>query len=412
MIESINISQFDYVLPESRIASYPLLERDDSRLLVYRNGSIEDRVFKDLHSCISSGAMMVFNNTRVVPARLYFAKEGGALIEILCLEPHDPNEYSLTFEATESVVWRVAIGNKKRWKKGRIYIYNPSLLPSLSNLFLCAECIEKEDDTFLVRFLWSGGLSFATVLELCGKVPIPPYLHRASESIDIERYQTIYAAQSGSVAAPTAGLHFTQGVLSSLTKNNILFGEVTLHVGAGTFMPVKSNLISNHHIHSEPFTVSLSFLESLLHRNGDVVCVGTTSARCVESLYYFGVMCSKGIVPNFLPQWDAYTSPSELTREESLTHLITYLKKRRLTHFSARTQLMIVPSFTFKWMNGLITNFHQPKSTLLLLVAAFIGEDWQKCYQHAIDSGYRFLSYGDTSLMLPLQPINIKAITN
>jgi len=402
MIESLYIEQYNYQLPENRIASYPLKERDSSRLLFYNRGIIYDKCFNELPAIIPSGAMMVFNNTRVVPARLFFKKESGALIEILCLEPFIPKDYFLTFEATESVVWRVAIGNKKRWKRGKLFLYNPFKNKAIENLYLSAECLGEDKDTFLVRLSWSNSLTFSEVLELCGQMPIPPYLHRNQEIIDIERYQTIYAAFRGSVAAPTAGLHFSENTLSSLKKHNISLSEITLHVGAGTFMPVKENKIIHHHMHSEPFNVSLSFLESLQRHKGAVLSVGTTSTRCLESLYYFGLMCYLGQEPLFLSQWDVYNLKPELTSEESLEQIIAYLQKRHLTSFSAHTQLMIVPSFTFRWTNGIITNFHQPKSTLLMLIAAFIGDDWRKCYAHALQKGYRFLSYGDSSLLFPL----------
>ena len=389
MIESILIDHYNYPLPDDRIASYPLPERDASRLLLYDKGAISDKHFTELPLLLPSGALLVFNNTRVVPARLFFTKDSGALIEILCLEPIAPKEYNLSFAATQSVVWRAVIGNKKRWKSGKI-----------GNALLSAECIDREDDTCIVRFQWNGGFTFSEILELCGKVPIPPYIKRNSEDIDSERYQTIYAAQSGSVAAPTAGLHFSDHIISSLKENNISLSEITLHVGAGTFMPVKTNMIAEHKMHSEPFTVSLSFLEKLYAHKGEVIAVGTTSARCLESLYHFGILCYMGQDPRFLSQWDAYAIKPVLSREESLEQLITYLHTQRIPSFSAHTQLMIVPSFSFRWTNGLITNFHQPKSTLLLLIAAFIGEDWRRCYAHALEKGYRFLSYGDSSLLL------------
>lgn len=390
MIESINIENYNYPLPDNRIASYPLQERDASRLLHYQKGAISDKHFTDLHKLLPPGSLLVFNNTRVVPARLLFSKDSGAIIEIFCLEPIDPKEYNLSFASTRSVVWRTIIGNKKRWKSGTI-----------SNAILSAECINQEEDTYIVRFQWNNQLTFSEILELCGKIPIPPYLRRDSDDVDIERYQTIYAAWRGSVAAPTAGLHFSDSIISSLKENKISLSEITLHVGAGTFMPVKTELIARHTMHSEPFTVSLSFLETLYAHKGDVVAVGTTSARCLESLYHFGLMCYMGKEPVFLPQWDAYSVKPLLSREESLEQIITYLHRHSFTSFSAHTQIMIVPSFSFRWINGLITNFHQPKSTLLLLIAAFIGEDWRRCYEHALKNEYRFLSYGDSSLLFP-----------
>jgi len=401
MLGTLHISHYDYLLPEDRIALYPLPERDDSRLLFYNRGDIRDQYFKDLPFLIPSGSKIVFNNSRVVPARLLFVKASGALIEVLCLEPVEPNDYVLSFNATESVVWRVVIGNRKRWKEGSLFLYNPLNQQSITSISLSAECVGKDGDIFMVRFHWRGGMTFSEVLLLCGEVPIPPYLRRRSEFVDIERYQTIYACLNGSVAAPTAGLHFTKNIITSLQSNNISLSEITLHVGAGTFLPVKTDIVAQHQMHSELFVVSLSFLEELLSHKGAIVGVGTTSVRCLESLYYLGLMCRQGLEPNFLSQWDAYSFSPVLSRKESLECLIAYLRKKQLTDFYARTQIMIVPSFTFRWTDGLITNFHQPKSTLLLLIAAFIGEDWRRCYVHALRQGYRFLSYGDSSLLWP-----------
>ena len=409
MIEPIKIESYNYTLPESRIASYPLPERDASRLLRYGRGVISDHSFAELPRLIPTGTLMVFNNSRVLPARLFFSKDNGAVIEILCLEPIAPKEYNLSFASIQSVVWRVLIGNKKRWKGGKISLYNPQNQELISSISLFAEYVDYEEDTSIdkmvdascVRFFWSGNHSFSHILELCGQVPIPPYLNRKSEDIDIERYQTIYAHNRGSVAAPTAGLHFSESTLSSLQRNHIDFSEISLHVGAGTFLPLKTSLIARHEMHSEPFTVSKSFLEKLLTHMGEVVAVGTTSARCIESLYWLGLMCFLGEEPFFLPQWYPYSAKPVLSKEASLEQLLSYLNKNQLDNFSARTQVMIVPSFIFHFVNGLITNFHQPKSTLLLLIAAFIGEDWRRCYAHALAHGYRFLSYGDSSLLLP-----------
>ena len=399
MIASLFIENYNYHLPDNRIASHPLPERDASRLLLYEKGNIYDRSFKELPSLIPEGAMMVFNNTRVVPARLIFVNERGALIEVFCLEPVEPSDYNLSFAQTESVVWKAMIGNKKRWKDGVIRLYNPEYKEIITNISLSAKYVEKEGDPCSIRFSWKGGYSFSEVLSLCGEIPIPPYLARKAELEDTERYQTIYALWRGSVAAPTAGLHFTDYVISCLKGKNVDFSEVTLHVGAGTFLPVKTNDISQHEMHSEPFTVSRAFLERLYHHQGPVVAVGTTSARCLESLYFLGLMCHLGEESRFLPQWKAYQLEPLLTKEAALEALLNYLQKNQMDFFSARTQIMIVPSFKFRFINGLITNFHQPKSTLLLLIAAFIGEDWRRCYAHAIQQGYRFLSYGDSSLL-------------
>ena len=402
MIE-IPISNYDYLLPKERIAAFPLAQRDASRLLYYCAGDISDQRFTDLPSLIPSGSMLVRNNTRVVPARLLFAKDSGAIVEIFCLEPVDPADYNLSFAQRQAVLWRAVVGNKKRWKTGAIRLYNPQNQPEITNLGLEAQLISQDGDSYMIGFSWSSGQSFAEVLEACGRIPIPPYLDREAQEEDRERYQTIYAAWKGSVAAPTAGLHFSDEVNACLKDKNVRFNEVTLHVGAGTFMPVKTENMAAHHMHSEPFSVSLAFLQALHQHKGPVVTVGTTSTRCLESLYYFGLQCYNGKDPSFLPQWEAYAPAAPLSPEQALEALMDYMHKRQITQFSARTQIMMVPSFTFKWTNGLITNFHQPKSTLLLLIAAFIGEDWRKCYAHALEKGYRFLSYGDSSLLLPKQ---------
>ena len=403
MWEHLSIHAYDYGLPQAQIASHPLLERDASRLLLYDRGVISDRNFKELPELLPPGALLVRNNTRVVPARLLFAKESGAIIEVFCLEPVDPKEYNLSFARTTSVVWRAMVGNIKRWKNGVIYLYNPENEQKYTALSLSAACVGRKDDTCYIRFNWQGGLSFAEVLALCGKIPIPPYIGREAEPEDRERYQTIYALWKGSVAAPTAGLHFSDHVISCIKDKNIEFAEVTLHVGAGTFTPVKTHLVSQHNMHSEPFSVSKAFLETLYNHKGEVIAVGTTSARCIESLYYFGLICSTGQQPDLLPQWEAYRMPQMLSRKAALEAILQYMHIRGLEVFEARTQIMIVPSFPFRFTNGLITNFHQPKSTLLLLIAAFIGEDWRRCYEHALAQNYRFLSYGDSSLLLPLQ---------
>ena len=402
-ITTIPISEYDYLLPKEQIAPFPLAERDASRLLYYREGEILDQRFTDLPSLIPSGSMLVRNNTRVVPARLLFAKDSGAIIEIFCLEPVAPADYNLSFAQQQSVVWRTVVGNKKRWKTGGIRLYNPQNQTEIANLCLEAQVLSQDGDSFIIQFSWSTGLSFAEVLEACGRIPIPPYLGREAQAEDKERYQTIYAAWKGSVAAPTAGLHFSDKVISCLEEKNIGFNELTLHVGAGTFMPVKTENMAAHSMHSEPFSVSLSFLEALHRHKGPIVTVGTTSTRCLESLYYFGIQCYKGIEPSFLPQWEAYQPAAALSREQALEALMEYMHKCQITQFSARTQIMIVPSFKFRWTDALITNFHQPKSTLLLLIAAFIGEDWKQCYAHALEKGYRFLSYGDSSLLFPKQ---------
>ena len=344
---------------------------------------------------------MVFNDTKVVPARLFFKKETGALIEILCLNPDFPADYAQSFASKKSCIWSVVIGNAKKWKGGFVYFFSDS---ASNGLNFRAELVEKgEGKASKVRFLWDSDLTFSEVLEMCGKVPIPPYLNRDTEDIDKTRYQTIYAHYEGSVAAPTAGLHFTDRVLKSLDDKNIKRTTVCLHVGAGTFVPVKSEYISAHKMHSEPFSVSRVFLENLLeavdqHR---VVAVGTTSTRCLESLYYIGVQCIEHPDESLRPtmQWEPYERDYEYTVQESIGAIIAYMDKNGLSTLFAATSIIIVPGFRYRVVDMLVTNFHQPQSTLLLLISAFIGEDWRKIYSHALESGYRFLSYGDSSLL-------------
>jgi S-adenosylmethionine:tRNA ribosyltransferase-isomerase len=397
----IKISDYTYPLPQERIAKYPLEQRDCSKLLVYENGSFCDDTFYNISSHIPENSFMVFNDTKVVPARLFFKKETGALIEILCLNPDFPADYAQSFASKKSCIWSVVIGNAKKWKGGFVYFFSDS---ASNGLNFRAELVEKgEGKASKVRFLWDSDLTFSEVLEMCGKVPIPPYLNRDTEDIDKTRYQTIYAHYEGSVAAPTAGLHFTDRVLKSLDDRNIKRTTVCLHVGAGTFVPVKSEYISAHKMHSEPFSVSRAFLENLLeavdqHR---VVAVGTTSTRCLESLYYIGVQCIEHPDESLRPtmQWEPYERDYDYTVQESIGAIIAYMDKNGLSTLFAATSIIIVPGFRYRVVDMLVTNFHQPQSTLLLLISAFIGEDWRKIYSHALESGYRFLSYGDSSLL-------------
>ena len=406
MLQEIRIDSYDYPLPEERIARYPLAQRDDSKLLVYTNASgrvPENRKFRDLADCLPEKSLVVFNNTKVVPARLLFQKETGALIEIFCLEPDDPQDYQMCFATTESCSWKAIIGNAKRWKSGRLHLYVSSENPDckmLSSLSLEAELISREG-TSVVRFYWNGGLSFSQVMEIAGRIPIPPYLKRDTEAIDLERYQTWYARREGSVAAPTAGLHFTQHELDAIDEKGITRLNLCLHVGAGTFLPVKSQTVGGHMMHSEPFSVSRDFLAELA-RKGDrpLTAVGTTSTRCLESLYFLGVHCIERGEPAVVEQWEPYREDGyAYSLEEALRALIAYMDRSGIEELHSRTRIIIVPGYHFRVTDFLLTNFHQPKSTLLLLISAFVGEAWRDIYDFALDNGFRFLSYGDSSLL-------------
>lgn len=404
-VPSLRISDYTYILPEDRVAKYPLPERDASKLLVYRQPAqggrpdIRDDVFVNLPRILPADSLLVFNNTKVVPARLFFTKETGAHIEVFCLEPASPKEYILAFSQHASSVWYCAVGNAKKWKSGALPLYNPKNDPGIASLGLSATMIDKEGDRYLVRFRWSPDVPFSRVLELSGKVPIPPYLKREAEEADIERYQTVYARNRGSVAAPTAGLHFSSRVIGELLERQMKIQELTLHVGAGTFRPVKSHYIRDHVMHCEPFSVPVSFLESLRDHVGPLVSVGTTSCRCLESLYYLGLQSISGKDPSFVGQWEPYFTSSEVSYKESLDALIGYLKRNRIETLEASTQILIIPSYRFRGTDILITNYHQPNSTLLLLIAAFTGDDWRLIYDHALMNNYRFLSYGDSSVL-------------
>ena len=389
MIPEIHIEDYFYPLDDSRIAKYPLPERDSSKLLHYRNGKVDDHIFRNLPDLLPSVAMMVFNDTKVVPARLHFCKDTGAVIEIFCLEPVDPVEYNTAFAATEHTVWKCVIGNAKKWKGG--------ILTSASGM--TAELVGRDGRTGLVRFSWGSGEPFSRMLEICGTIPIPPYLNRESEPMDVERYQTMYARIRGSVAAPTAGLHFTEDVVGRIRAKGIDTETVCLHVGAGTFLPVKSSLVSEHPMHREPFVISKSLIEALRDGKRKLIAVGTTSVRTLESLYYAGVSCIETGVPADVDQWAPYSREYPYSTAEALDALVRYLEKEGLENLSLGTRIIIVPGFKFRIVDLLVTNFHQPESTLILLVSAFVGGDWRTIYDHALANGYRFLSYGDSSLL-------------
>ena len=428
MVPELHIEDFSYPLPDERIAKYPLPERDASKLLIYRDGTVRESVFRNLAQELPAGSLMVFNDTKVVPARLFFRRPTGARIEIFCLEPVQPAEYNTNFAATESCRWKCVIGNAKRWKDDVLAFdtgestpeatpKTPETAPQapgtaprtsaatsdpaaqLRAIRLEARLIDREAQTGTVEFRWQGGAPFSRVLELCGRVPIPPYLNRDTEAIDLDRYQTLYAHIRGSVAAPTAGLHFTQRVLDDIAAKGITIENVCLHVGAGTFLPVKSSLVSEHPMHREPFTVSRELLSRLRDCSEPVVAVGTTSVRTLESLYYVGVSCLEAGEPRDVEQWAPYTRAYAATRAEALDAIVKYLDAKGLDALTVGTRIIIVPGFRFRVVDAMVTNFHQPQSTLLLLISAFVGGDWHTIYDYALANGFRFLSYGDSSLL-------------
>ena len=397
MIPDIRIEDYNYPLPDERIAKYPLTSRDASKLLIYKDGKPSEGCFRNIASYIPKDSLMIFNDTKVVPARLHFQRESGAHIEIFCLEPVMPEEYVSMFAVTETCRWKCIVGNIKRWKNDILKLYNPMEDEHISEMNLRAELIERCGETSIVEFSWSDGAPFSRVLEVCGSVPIPPYLNRDTENIDLERYQTLYARFRGSVAAPTAGLHFTEQVLTEIRERDVTTDTVCLHVGAGTFLPVKSSNVSEHTMHREPFVVTLELLERLIGQRGSLVAVGTTSVRTLESLYYVGVKCIENGEPGDVGQWEPYTREYPYSVEESLTAIITYLKSNGLNELQVGTRIIIVPGYEFRLVDILVTNFHQPQSTLLLLISAFVRGDWQSIYDFALDNEFRFLSYGDSS---------------
>lgn len=399
MIPEIRIEDFNYMLPDERIAKYPLQSRDLSKLLVYQDNTPTASSFRSISGFLPEGSIMVFNDTKVVPARLHFQRETGAHIEIFCLEPVQPEEYVTMFEQTEKCRWKCIVGNVKRWKNDTLSLYNPLNDREINRMNLTADLIERCGETSIVEFRWSDAAPFSRVLEVCGYIPIPPYLNRDTEAIDLDRYQTLYARLRGSVAAPTAGLHFTEKVLSDIRGKGIDTDTVCLHVGAGTFLPVKSSLVSEHTMHREPFVVSLSLIEKLIKSSGKRIAVGTTSVRTLESLYYVGVSCIENGAPEDVSQWAPYSREYTYSTEEALSAIADYLKSNALDELKVGTRIIIVPGFRFRVVDVLVTNFHQPQSTLLLLISAFVGGEWRKIYDFALANDFRFLSYGDSSVL-------------
>lgn len=399
MIPEIHIEDYNYSLPDEKIAKYPLAQRDASKLLCYKDGHPAMHKFSDIADLLPEGSLMVFNDTKVVPARLHFQRSTGAHIEIFCLEPLQPEEYVTMFAVTDRCRWKCIVGNVKRWKNDTLSLFNPENAADVSEMNLRADLVERCGETSVVEFSWDNGAPFSKVLEVCGSVPIPPYLNRDTEDIDLERYQTLYARFRGSVAAPTAGLHFTENVLESIQKKEISLEKVCLHVGAGTFLPVKSSLVSEHTMHREPFVVSLAFLEKLIAKKGKLIAVGTTSVRTLESLYYVGVKCIETGSPQDVNQWDPYEREYTYTFEDALKALTGYMKSKSMDSIQLGTRIIIVPGYRFKVVDVLVTNFHQPQSTLLLLISAFVDGDWKNIYDYALANDVRFLSYGDSSLL-------------
>jgi S-adenosylmethionine:tRNA ribosyltransferase-isomerase len=396
----LTITDYTYLLPDERIAKFPLDKRDQSKLLVYRNGMISSDVFSSLPDYIGEDDMLVFNNTRVIRARIEMEKETGARIEIFCLEPHEPHDYQLSFAQQRMCEWKCMVGNLKKWKSGilkkHVELANGTVIE------LQAERTIGSDQFQVIRFTWTGGMDFGFLLDACGCTPIPPYLNRKTEEIDETRYQTVYSKHKGSVAAPTAGLHFTPQILERLSNKGVKLNELTLHVGAGTFRPVQQNDVSQHEMHVEYFSVQLDVIRNLLVNKGVLTAVGTTSLRALESTYWLGVkMLEKdaGIENLHLDQWEAYSLSQNISVEQSLTKVCETLETNRQNTVFAATKMMIVPGYTFRICRRLITNFHQPQSTLLLLVGAFVGERWKDIYQYALEHDFRFLSYGDSSLL-------------
>ena len=392
----LSISDYNYPLPEERIAKYPLPERDHSKLLIYKDGEVrEDRFFR-VGDYIPAHSLLVYNNTRVIQARLVFHKPSGARIEIFCLEPLAPHDYQLSLSSTEGCTWKCMIGNAKKFRDTSI---DMPLQVAGGNVVLRATKGEQMGNTFAVTFSWDGGLSFAEILDAVGELPIPPYLNRPTEERDKTTYQTVYSRIKGSVAAPTAGLHFTEAVLADLRQRGIKTTELTLHVGAGTFQPVKTEDANLHTMHTEIIAVPRQAIVDILANLGHIVAVGTTSMRTLESLYFLGCMLLRGDRSLHVPQFMPYEQEWTLSTEEALQALLAYLDETHQDTLHAETQIMIKPGYRFRVVEQLITNFHQPKSTLLLLVSAFVGEDWKKIYDYALAHDFRFLSYGDSSIL-------------
>ena len=399
--QSIAIADFDYPLPDDRIAKFPLERRDQSKLLVYRGGNIEESRFDHVPELLPPDTLLIFNNTKVIHARLFFRKPTGSTIEVFCLEPFQM-PVALSFEQRGHCTWNCFIGNNKKWKEGSL---TRQLDIHGQSVTLTATRRKAVGNAWIVDFDWDGGLSFAELIDQAGVIPLPPYLHREAVSSDNERYQTVYALHQGSVAAPTAGLHFSPEVFEALRQKGIATDFITLHVGAGTFKPVSTPTIGEHEMHVEKIEISRSNIECILNHLGHtVIPVGTTTVRTIESVYWFGVKLSRNskLDAMHVMQWDPYELESlSVSTEHAYNNVLQWMEEQGIEQLEGDTQLMIAPGYRYHVISGLITNFHQPKSTLLLLVSALVGDAWKECYRYALDHQFRFLSYGDSCLFLP-----------
>ncbi len=395
----ININDYDYSLPDERIAKYPLEKRDDSKLLIMKDKAISQDIFKNIGNYLPTDSLIVFNNTRVIKARLHFNKDTGSKIEIFCLEPVNPVDYAMSLSSNNSCSWKCLVGNNKKWKNGKL---TKIIQVKNQDIYLSVSKTAVSGNAFEILFEWDNkDVIFSEILEAFGNIPIPPYLNRESENIDNSRYQTIYSKYQGSVAAPTAGLHFTEEVFESLNKKGISGESVTLHVGAGTFQPVKAETISEHEMHTEHFIITKQNIEQFIKYSGNITVVGTTTVRTLESFWQVALQISNNPEKsdnNFVvTQWEAYAEIKE-AKTGLLKNALDWMIKNNFDHINCATQIIIIPGYEFKLTDRLITNFHQPKSTLLLLLAAFIGNEWKNVYRYALENGFRFLSYGDSSV--------------
>ena len=404
-IRALRTADYDYELPDERIAKHPLAQREQCKLIYYHDKEIEERRFWEVPSLLPQGSTLIYNNTRVINARLRFRKETGSTIEIFCLEPVSPRDYEQIFQTTGHCVWQCLVGNSKRWKQGPL---TQTIIIDGYEVTLAASRGEQMGNAWEIHFDWDGGeksFTFADVLDAIGEIPIPPYLNRGTEECDSTDYQTVYSHIDGSVAAPTAGLHFTDEVLAECDRQGITRREITLHVGAGTFQPVKSEQIGDHSMHYEFISVDRQVIEDIINATGPIIAVGTTSVRTLESLYYIGQILDENPDADeealTVTQWMPYSTPCRISTKKALQNIVDYLNRHHADTYMGSTQLMIAPGFEYRIVDGMITNFHQPQSTLLLLVAAFVGNDeWRAIYDYAMRHDFRFLSYGDAQLLL------------
>lgn len=402
-VRHLRIADYNYPLPEERIAKHPLPQREQCKVLMFKDNTIEQHIFHEVPQLLPANALLIYNNTRVINARLRFSKVTGSQIEIFCLEPVAPRDYQLIFQTTHECTWLCLVGNSKRWKSGALA---QEIVIGGETITINATRGERRGNAFEITFSWNGSdVTFATVLEALGEIPIPPYLNRDTEQSDLTDYQTVYSHIDGSVAAPTAGLHFTDEVLAECDRRGIGRRQLTLHVGAGTFQPVKSDNIGDHDMHTEFISVPRDLIAELSTSSRPVIAVGTTSVRTLESLYYVGQILEANPCATEeelrVTQWMPYTTPCEISPRQALQNIVNYLDRHGASDYLGSTQLMIAPGYSYRIVDGMITNFHQPQSTLLLLVAAFVGNDnWRRIYDYALDHDFRFLSYGDACLFL------------